>query len=294
MEYINAKTLITKTDSSNWFGVDYNMNIYRGCCHGCIYCDSRSDCYRVQDFHKVRAKDNALFILKNQLKSKKTSGVIGTGSMSDPYNSFEKELNLTRGALEIINNYGFGVNIITKSDLILKDIDILKSINKYAPLCVIFTITTYDDNLCSKIEPNVSLSSERFHAMRILSSEGIFTGALLMPVLPFINDTKENIISIINKTKECGGRFIYPYFGVTLRQGQREYFYDNLDRLFPNIRERYIETYGYKYEAISLNSKELWKTFKSKCNKENVLYKMQDIIKAYKYKKEEYEQLTLI
>ncbi|MEW8957211.1 radical SAM protein [Clostridium sp.] len=294
MEYINAKTLITKTSSSNWFGVDYNMNIYRGCCHGCIYCDSRSNCYRVQDFHKVRAKDNALFILKNQLKSKKTSGVIGTGSMSDPYNPFEKELNLTRGALEIINNYGFGVNIITKSDLILKDIDVLKSINKYAPLCVIFTITTYDDNLCSKIEPNVSLSSERFEAMRILSREGIFTGTLLMPVLPFINDTKENIVSIINKTKESGGRFIYPYFGVTLRQGQREYFYDNLDRLFPKLRERYIETYGYKYEAISLNSKDLWRSFRDKCNKENVLYKMPGIIKAYKYKKEEYEQLTLI
>ncbi|WP_027633761.1 SPL family radical SAM protein [Clostridium hydrogeniformans] len=294
MEYINAKTIITKTKSSNWFGTDYNMNIYRGCCHGCIYCDSRSSCYNIKDFNKIAAKDNALSIIKSQLKSKKTLGVIGTGSMSDPYNPIEKKLNLTRGALEIISNYGFGVNIITKSDLILKDIDVLKEINKYAPVCVGFTITTYDDYLCSKIEPSVSLSSKRFKAMNELSSEGIFTGVLLMPILPFINDTEENIISIINKTKQCGGKFIYPYFGVTLREGQREYFYNELDKLFPSIREKYIETYGYKYEGVSLKSKSLWNTFKLNCHKEGILYKMPDIIKAYKYRKESYEQLTLI
>lgn len=284
MEFVPAKTIISGYMPNNsWFGNNFNMNIYKGCSHGCIYCDSRSECYRVENFDEVRAKENALALIERELKSKRRTGVIGTGAMSDPYNPFEKEHRLTRGALELINRYGFGVSIATKSDLITRDIDVLKSIAVHSPVLIKITITTADDLMCKKIEPNVATSSERFSAISMLSENGIFSGVLMMPVLPFIEDTTENISTIIKLAHKNGAKFIYPAFGVTLRQNQREWFYNKLDNQFPTIKEQYISHFGNSYECRSPKSKELWRLFKSECDRFKLLYKMDDIINNYKH-----------
>lgn len=286
MEYITAKTIISQYMENNpWFGINYNMNIYKGCCHGCIYCDSRSECYQIENFDKVRAKDNAVNIIHKELKGKKRTGVVGTGAMSDPYNPFEKELILTRNALKEINLNGFGVAIATKSSLITRDIDILKEIKSHSPVLIKITITTFDDELCRRIEPNVSLSSERFKAIEELSSNGIYTGILLMPILPFINDNVENIRNIVRKASRCGAKFIYAYgMGVTLRQNQRDYYYEQLYKNFPeeNLVKKYIETFNNQYECPSLKSKSLWKAFVEECENNGIVYKMKDIIEGYK------------
>lgn len=283
MDYINAKTIISGyCESSAWFGNNYNMNIYKGCCHGCIYCDSRSECYRIDNFDVVRAKKDAIALINRELKSKKRTGVIGTGAMSDPYNPFEREYKLTRNALEFINSNGFGVSIITKSDLIKRDIDILKKIKSHSPVLVKITITTCDDELSKKIEPNVSVSSKRFAAIKKLSENDIFAGILLMPVLPFIEDNEENIKGIVRLAYESKAKFIYPAFGVTLRQNQREWYYKKLDEKFPGIKQKYINEFGNKYECHSPKAKILWELLKKECEKCGILYKMNDIIHAYK------------
>jgi DNA repair photolyase len=293
MDYIPAKSIISGyRENNNWFGSNYNMNIYKGCSHGCIYCDSRSECYGIENFESIRAKENSLDTIRRELKSKRKKGVIATGAMSDPYNPFEKKLLLTRNALESIDNSGFGVAIATKSDLITRDIDILKRIKAHSPVLCKITITTADDELCKKIEPNVVVASKRFEAIKKLSDEGIYTGILLMPILPFINDTEENIINIVRMAKENGAKFIYPAFGVTLRLNQRNYFFDRLDESFPNIKEKYIKNFGNEYMCASLKAKKLYKIFANECNKLGLLYKMSDII--YSYKKEyNNEQLSL-
>lgn len=283
MDFVPAKTILSGYSENNmWFGCNYNMNIYKGCCHGCIYCDSRSECYGVENFDEVRAKENSLALIERELKSKRKKGVVGTGAMSDPYNPFEKEYKLTRGALELINRYGFGVSISTKSDLIVRDIDILQEISKHAPVLVLITVTTADDELCRKIEPGAALSSQIFAAIRRLSEAGINTGILLMPVLPFIEDNEENIRGIIELAHISGARFIYPAFGVTLRQNQRDWFFAKLDELFPSVKEKYIETFGSAYECRSPKSKQLWNLFQHECGKAGMIYKMIDIISAYK------------
>ena len=283
MEFITAKTIISGyLENSSWFGNNYNMNIYKGCSHGCIYCDSRCECYRVENFDRVRAKENALALIERELKSKRKKGVVGTGAMSDPYNPFEKEYMLTRGALELINRLGFGVSIATKSELILRDIDVLKDISKHSPVLVKITVTAADDVLCRKVEPYVSVSSDRFKAIKKLSQEGIFSGILLMPVLPFIEDTDDNISRIVELAYQNGAKFIYPAFGVTLRQNQRDWYYKKLDQLFPTVKEKYIKNYGSSYECRSLKAKELWNLFQYKCNEYGILYKMDDIIRGYK------------
>lgn len=283
MEFIPAKTIISGySENNSWFGTNYNMNIYKGCSHGCIYCDSRSECYRVDNFDRVRAKENALALIERGLKSKRKKGVVGTGAMSDPYNLFEKEHKLTRGALELINRFGFGAAIATKSDLIVRDIDLLKEISKHSPVLVKITVTTADDTLCKRIEPNVSVSSDRFKVIKKLSQEGIFAGLLLMPVLPFIEDTEDNISEIIELAYHSGAKFIYPAFGVTLRQNQRDWYYMKLDELFPSVKEEYIKNFGSSYECRSTMAKELWSLLQYKCNEYGILYKMNDIIRAYK------------
>jgi DNA repair photolyase len=283
MDFVDAKTIISGySESSVWFGDNYNMNIYKGCCHGCIYCDSRSECYRIDNFDKVRAKKDVLALINKELKSKKRSGVIGTGAMSDPYNPFEREYQLTRGALELINTHGFGVSVITKSDLIIRDIDILKKIKDHSPVLVKITITTCDDTLCKKIEPNVAVSSKRFSAIKELSSNGIFAGVLLMPVLPFLEDNEDNIGSIVKLAYENGAKFIYPAFGVTLRQNQRDWFYKKLDENFPSIKQKYIEQFGNNYECQAPKAKELWQLLQGECERYGILYKMKDIIEGYK------------
>lgn len=283
MEFIPAKKIISGyTNGEHWFGNNYNMNIYKGCCHGCIYCDSRSECYHVDNFDEVRAKENALALIARDLKSKRKKGVIGTGAMSDPYNPFEKEYKLTRGALELIDHHHFGVSIATKSDLITRDIDLLKSISSHSPVLIKITITTADDRLGSKIEPNVAKSSERFATIKKLSDQGIVAGILLMPVLPFIEDNEENINTIIKLAHENGASFIYPAFGVTLRNIQREWFFSKLDEDFPTTKEKYMKQFGNAYECRSPKSKMLWRLFKSECDRLGILYKMDDIIKNYK------------
>ena len=283
MRLIPAKTILSGyKDNNSWFGTNYNMNIYKGCCHGCIYCDSRSECYGVENFDEVRAKENALALIARELRGKRRTGVIGTGSMSDPYNPFEKEYGLTRGALELIHRYGFGVSMITKSDLITRDIDVLKAIQSHSPVLIKMTITTCDDGLCRKIEQNVTLSSKRFAAVRELSREGIFTGILLMPVLPFLEDNEENIKGITSLAYESGAKFIYPAFGVTLRQNQREWYYKKLDEQFPGLKQKYIKQFGNAYECSSPKAKELWTLFKKECERVGILYRMEDIIKGYK------------
>ncbi|MCY6371743.1 SPL family radical SAM protein [Clostridium ganghwense] len=292
MKFIPAKTIITKTNNIDWFGTEYNMNIYKGCCHGCIYCDSRSECYQIKDFDTVRAKQDAIEIINRELKSKRKKGIVATGSMSDPYNPFEAEYEFTRKALKLINKYNFGIAIATKSDLVTRDIDILQDIKKYSPVIVKITITTGDDSLCKKLEPNVAVASKRFDAIKRLSASGIFTGILLMPVLSFIEDSDENILNIIRLAKESGAKFIYPAFGVTLRQNQRNYFFKKLDEQFYGTTQRYIKEYGFSYECRSKRATALWKLFKEECDKANILYKMQDIITAYK-KDYEKKQLSL-
>ncbi len=282
MEYIKAKTILQKCKDTSWFGNDYNMNLYRGCCHGCIYCDSRSDCYQIEDFDKVRAKDNALMILRDELRRKVKSGVIGTGSMSDPYNPFERDERLTEKSLMIIDAYCFGITVITKSPLIIRDIPLYKQIAEHSPVLCKMTITTADDKLSRLVEPRVAVSSERFDALARMSDAGVFTGITLMPVLPFIEDTEDNIRTIVRRAHECGVRCIYPAFGMTLRSGNREYFYQKLDESFPGLKDQYIRRFGNRYECPSQNAKKLWQVFTEECVRYGILYEMKAIINAYK------------
>ncbi len=285
MEYIPAKTIVTRTKSSGqWFGIDYNMNIYKGCCHGCIYCDSRSECYRIGDFDRVRAKEDALRIIRDELRRKVKTGVVGTGAMSDPYNPFEKELKLTRHALELADAFGFGIAIATKSTLMKRDTDILESIREHSPVLCKVTVTTTDDELARKIEPGVSLPSERLDMIADLSRKGIFTGILLMPVLPFLEDHEDNIRAVVRCAHEAGARFIYGVMGMTLRGNQREWYYDSLEKLFPGqkLAGKYMRTYGNRYECPSPDASKLWKIFTEECRTYGILYEMKDIVCAYK------------
>jgi DNA repair photolyase len=236
----------------------------------------------VENFDRVRAKENALAIIRDELRRKVKTGIIGTGSMSDPYNPFEEKLMLTRHALELINAFGFGVSIATKSPLVTRDIDVLRDIAEHSPVLIKLTITTFDDGLCKKLEPGVPPSSERFNALKVLSAGGIYCGVLLMPVLPLINDTDENALQIVRAAKENGARFVHPAFGVTLRDGQREYLYRKLDEIFPGITPKYIKRFGGQYSCASPRSKQLYRMFAQECDKLGLLYKMRDIIRSYK------------
>ena len=290
MEFIEAKTILTKVKGSeSWYGIDYNMNLYKGCSHGCIYCDSRSNCYQIKNFNIVRGKLNALSILDREL-SRKEKGVIGMGSMSDPYNPQEKKCEMTRDALKLIQKYNYGVSIDTKSDLVLRDIDCLKEIRKKNNVIVKFTITTASDELSKKIEPHVCPSSKRFAAVKKLSDNGIFVGIMINPVLPFITDSAENIRSLVRLAHENGAKFIHTYMSMTLRDNQREYYYSKIS---PEIKKRYIETYKESYLCYPLNAKMLYRIFMEECEKYGILYKMDDIIKAYKKEVLDNTQLSL-
>jgi DNA repair photolyase len=294
MEFIPAKTIISSFTPNGWFGSSYNMNIYKGCSHGCIYCDSRSECYQIRDFDTEKPKQNALAVIDTDLHKKRKSGLIITGAMSDPYNPLERELLLTRGTLELIARHGFGIALLTKSDLVLRDIDVLKQVQKNAPAVVNITITCADDDLCAKIERDVCLSGERFAALERLSQAGIPCGVLLMPILPFINDTEENITAIVRKTAQSGAKWIsvYPGFGVTLRQNQRDFFFERLDEDFPGKRELYAKTFGNSYECTSPNQEQLYSVFKRECKQAGLLYKSEEIAELIK-KDYEAEQMCI-
>ncbi|MCL2408949.1 MAG: radical SAM protein [Oscillospiraceae bacterium] len=293
MQTIPAKTIITRVKKpSYWFGAEYNMNIYRGCSHGCIYCDSRSDCYRNTDFDTVKAKENALEIIRNDLRRKVKSGVISTGAMSDPYNPQEREVKLTRNSLELINAYEFGVDICTKSALVMRDIDILRDIKRHSPVLAKLTITTAEDDLAGKIEPYASTTTERFAALEALVKNDIYCGVLMMPLLPYINDTEENVLKILTQAQNAGAKFVYPAFGMTLRAGNREYYYEKLDEYFPGLKQQYIKKYGDRYNCTSPKMSKLFEVFAAKCNELGLLYDMRAITRAYKMGYEE-SQLTM-
>ena len=282
MEYIPAKTILSPWHEGGWFGSNYGMNLYKGCCHGCIYCDSRSECYQIADFDRVRTKEDALEILARDLKSKRKKGMVITGAMSDPYNPFEKQLGLTRRALMLLDQYGFGVAINTKSPLVTRDLDVLLSVRRHSPVTVGITITTADDNLCRKIERHVPPSSRRFSALETLARGGVNCGVLLMPLLPFINDTEENISAIVQRAAKAGAKWIfaYPDMGVTLRQNQRGYFYDRLDESFPGLKKRYMDTFGNQYGCASPRHEALWAHLIRECEKTGLLYRMEDIAES--------------
>ncbi|HHU27987.1 TPA: radical SAM protein [bacterium] len=271
------------------------MNIFRGCSHGCIYCDSRSKCYQMNhDFEDIEVKENALVLLEKALMSKRNKCMISTGAMTDPYIPLEKEIEYTRKSLEIIDRYGFGISILTKSNLILRDLDLLTSINKKAKCVVQMTLTTYDEDLCKILEPNVSTTKERFETLKIINEHGIPTIVWLCPILPFINDNEENLYGILDyciKAKVYG--IICFGFDVTLREGNREYFYQKLDEHFPDLKEKYIKTYQDSYVLTSPNSKRLMEILKSECAKNNII---QDNNKLFSYLQKfpkKYGQLSL-
>jgi DNA repair photolyase len=275
IKYIQVKTILnTVKGSDDWFGLKYNLNLYRGCTHRCIYCDSRSECYQIENFdHDIIVKENALELLQKELPKKRVRGTVGFGSMNDPYQHIEKKLNMTVRALEIMREWDMPVHLITKSNLVLRDIRILKEIGKIYS-AVSFTITTADDLLSKKIEPFAPVSSERFKAIGILSSAGITTGITLMPVLPFITDTEDNIISIVEKAKEYGAKYIIPAFGMTLRDRQRAYYYDRLDEKFPGLSDKYRAKYKNYYSAGAPGYKKLSKVFYEKCAELGILTKI--------------------
>lgn len=267
MHFVDAKGILT--GKGGYFG----MNIYRGCTHGCIYCDSRSRCYQfTHPFEDVEVKQNAPELLEKALRSKRKKCMIGTGSMSDPYMHCEEDLRLTRRCLEIIRKYGFGVAIQTKSDRILRDIDLLLEINESAKCVVQMTLTTYDDDLCRILEPNVCNTKRRIEVLEEMQRRGIPTIVWLTPILPFINDTEENITAILNECVRVGVKGVIDFgMGLTLREGDREYYYAALDRHFPGMKERYIRTYGNAYELPSPNAKELLEVFRKICKENGVL-----------------------
>ena len=267
MHFVDAKGILT--GNSGYYG----MNIYRGCSHGCVYCDSRSKCYQfTHPFEDIEVKRNAPELLEKALRSKRKRCMIGTGAMSDPYMHCEEELRLTRKCLGIINKYGFGAAIQTKSDRILQDIDLLEEINRSAKCVVQITLTTYDDDLCSILEPNVCNTKRRIEVLEKMHERGIPTVVWLTPILPFINDTEENITSIMSECVRTGVKGIIDFgMGLTLREGDREYYYAALDRHFPDLKQRYIRTYGNAYEMPSPNAKELTAIYKKICRENNMM-----------------------
>ena len=273
------------------------MNLYRGCSHGCIYCDSRSRCYQMDHaFEDIEVKENALELLENTLRHKRKRCMIGTGAMTDPYIPLETELEYTRKALMIIEKYGFGAALQTKSDRVLRDLDILKTINGKTKAVVQMTLTTADESLCRLIEPNVSTTRERFEALKTLRDNGIPTVVWLCPILPYINDTAENITAILDMCVMAEVRGVICFgMGLTLREGNREYFYKKLDKYFPNLKERYIREFGNQYEINSPNHARLMKLFHRACEQNGIMHN-NDQIFEYLNKFEEKnaaEQLSL-
>ena len=286
MHFVNAKGILSASNG---------MNVYRGCTHGCIYCDSRSKCYGfTHEFEDIEVKQNAPELLEKALRSKRKKCMIGTGAMCDPYMPCEEELRVTRKCLEIIDRYGFGVVIQTKSNRILRDLDFLKSIHKKAKCVVSMTMTTYDEELCKIIEPNVCTTKERFETLKVFRDNGIPTVVWLSPILPFINDTKENIEGILEYCMEAKVYGIMCFdMGVTLREGDREYFYAALDKHFPGLKNRYQRKYGYSYELPSERNKELMQLLYQKCEEYGMECNVERLFQYFHEFPERYEQLTL-
>ena len=290
MHFTDAKGILTGGKGR------YGMNIYRGCTHGCIYCDSRSRCYQfTHDFEDIEVKRNAPELLEQALRSKRQKAMIGTGSMSDPYMHCEEKLGLTRKCLEIICRYGFGAAVQTKSDLILRDIDLLEEINRRAKCVVQITLTTWDDRLCGILEPNVCNTGRRAEVLEEMRKRGIPTVVWLTPILPFINDTEENILNILEACARTRVRGIICFdMGLTLREGDREYYYAALDRHFPGLKEKYIRTYGNAYEVPSPDSGKLMNLFRTFCREHGILYRPEDCFEYLQTLPEKFEQMSFL
>ncbi|MBR6322700.1 MAG: radical SAM protein [Lachnospiraceae bacterium] len=289
MHFVDAKGIL------NGSGGHFGMNVYRGCTHGCIYCDSRSRCYQfTHPFEDIEVKQNAPELLEKALKSKRRKCMIGTGSMSDPYMHCEEKLGLTRRCLEIILENGFGAAVQTKSDRILRDIDLLDEINRSAKCVVQITLTTYDDGLCRILEPKVCNTKRRIEVLEKLQERGIPTVVWMTPILPFINDTEENVTAILNECVRTGVKGVIDFgMGMTLREGDREYYYAALDRHFPGMKERYIRQYGNAYELPSPRSKELLGILHKICEAHNILSDPEDCFRFINEFPEKYTQLSL-
>ena len=290
MHFVNSKGILTGGKGR------YGMNIYRGCSHGCIYCDSRSRCYQfTHPFEDIEVKQNAPELLEQALRSKRQKGMIGTGSMSDPYMHCEEELCLTRKCLEVICRYGFGAAVQTKSDRILRDIDFLEEIHRKAKCVVQMTLTTWDEGLCGIIEPNVCNTRRRMDVLEVMRDKGIPTVVWLTPILPFINDTEENIRRILEACGDVQVKGIICFgMGLTLREGDREYYYAALDRHFPGLKERYIRTYGNAYEVPSPNSRQLMKLFEDFCREHQILYKPEDCFRFLNDFPDQFQQMSFL
>ena len=290
MHFVDAKGILTGGKGY------YGMNIYRGCSHGCIYCDSRSRCYQfTHDFEDIEVKQNAPELLERALRSKRQKAMIGTGSMSDPYMHCEEQLRLTRQCLEIICRYGFGAALQTKSDRILKDIDLLEEINRKAKCVVQITLTTYDDRLCRIIEPNVCNTKRRIEVLEAMRERNIPTVVWLTPILPFINDTEENISQILDACAQVKAKGIICFdMGLTLREGDREYFYAALDRHFPGTKERYIRTYGSAYEVPSPHREKLMDLFRTFCRDHGIMYRPEECFDYLHEFPDRYRQMTFL
>ena len=289
MHFVDAKGILTGNGGYS------GMNVYRGCSHGCIYCDSRSKCYQfTHPFEDIEVKQNAPELLEKALRSKRQKCMIGTGSMSDPYMHCEEQLCITRRCLEVILKYGFGLAIQTKSDRILRDIDLLDEINRSAKCVVQMTLTTYDDDLCKILEPNVCNTKRRIEVLEKMQERGIPTVVWITPILPYINDTVENITAIINECARVGVKGIIDFgMGLTLREGDREYYYAALDRHFPGLKEKYIKKYGNAYEIPSPNSKELLRVFHKLCKENGIISNADECFKYMHDLPEKYRQMSI-
>ena len=286
MHYSKYKTILSASNG---------MNIYRGCTHGCIYCDSRSSCYQMQhDFTDIEIKEDAAYILEEQLKRKRKPCMIATGSMCDPYIHLEEELGITRSCLELIKKYNFGVSILTKSSRIIRDIDILKSIKETTKCVVQLTLTTYDEDLCRILEPNVSTTMERVGVLQSMQDVGIPTVVWLSPILPFINDTRENLEGLLSDCIRAGVKGVVSFgFGTTMREGSREYFFSKLDENFPGMKQRYIDKYGNSYECLSPNNNILKEILARVCEEHNILYKYDEVFDYLHSFETKAKQMTL-
>ncbi len=289
MHFVNAKGILFPNEGF------YGMNLYRGCSHGCIYCDSRSKCYHfTHPFEDIEVKQNAPELLEKALKSKRKKCMIGTGAMSDPYMHCEQQLRLTRSCLEIIEKYGFGVTLQTKSDRIMDDIDLLDRINRKSRSVVQMTLTTYDDDLCQILEPNVCNTKRRIEVLKEMRDRGIDTIVWLAPILPFINDSKENVEAILKACIESGVKGIICFgMGLTLREGNREYYYAALDRHFPGLKEKYIQRYGDSYMVPSPNEKPLMELFHQTCEENGLFHTMKDCFAFLAQFPDKQEQISL-
>lgn len=279
MELIDARTIVAtnKGLNQNYLAAEYNMNLYHGCPHGCIYCYARGAYWGIKEFDRVRAKKDALKIVRDDLQRKVKPGIVSTGGMSDPYNPEEAEHKLTRNCLELLNAFEFGICVLTKSALVTRDIDVFQDIREHSPVNVSVSITCAEDELSGKLEPGAPSSSRRFQAIEELSNNGIIAGVLLDPVMPYLTDTEENIREIVRRAKAHGARYVYASMSVTMEGVQREYFYEKAETVCPGIAARYRKSFDQRYRCHSPKGKKLYAAYQEECDKQGLLSDMRAV-----------------